>query len=111
MGVSLDDEIYQDFRQTFANLNIETLDVEQFKSTLAKEQWRTWIMKYEKKISDYNFGTLLRLKSDEPYHEDNAFFGTLFCNLIVVTRTQFCAIEIARNRENLNSVHLNKRYD
>lgn len=86
----LDDEIYNHFRSEFPDLDLKELKVNQdFKSEAAKEKWRQFLLKYEK-VADYNFGTLLRIKYDDDYTEENSFF---------VTRMQFYAIEIARNRE------------
>jgi hypothetical protein len=53
-------------------------------------------IRYETKVQDFNFGTLLRNRAMEDYAENNAFF---------VTRLQFYAIEITRNRFGLNSIH------
>jgi hypothetical protein len=47
------------------------------KSTNGKEIWRNWIMKYEKRVNDYNFGTLLRKNVDGDYTEENTMFGKL----------------------------------
>jgi hypothetical protein len=66
------------------------------KSATAKELWRPFIEGYEKKVQDFNFGTLLRVKAAGGYDPDNTTFAT---------RLQFFAIEIARNREGLNDVH------
>ncbi|KAJ3091035.1 polysaccharide biosynthesis domain containing protein 1 [Quaeritorhiza haematococci] len=96
----IDDEIYEDFRKNFAEINVAALnEMEEFKTEKAKAKWRDFIMRYEKKVQDYNFGTLLRIRSNEDYGPDNGFF---------VTRLQFYAIEIARNKENLNSMHSQK---
>jgi hypothetical protein len=86
----LDDEIYKHFRSEFPDMELHELRVDKdFKSEAAKEKWRQFLQKYEK-VADYNFGTLLRIRSDQDYTEENSFF---------VTRMQFYAIEIARNRE------------
>jgi hypothetical protein len=50
-------------------------EFEDFKSEARKSQWRDFITKYEKRIQDYNFGTLLRNQAKEDYHEHNCFFG------------------------------------
>jgi len=63
------------------------------KSTSGKDRWRKFIMAYEKRLTDYNFGTLIRKDAGKLYAEDNS---------ILVTRVQFFAIEIARNRAGLN---------
>jgi hypothetical protein len=43
-------------------------------------------LQYEKKLTDYNFGTLVRKDAHKLYDEDNA---------ILVTRVQFFAIEVS----------------
>ncbi|KAI1320628.1 hypothetical protein EDD11_000150 [Mortierella claussenii] len=95
----IDDEIYDDFRSTFGpDFKIDVLDeAKDFKSPEMKEKWRNFINKYEGgKVTDYNFGSLLRLDASKGYSEDNTIF---------VTRMQFLTIEIARNKAGLNSVH------
>ncbi|KAJ9581257.1 hypothetical protein L9F63_023563 [Diploptera punctata] len=66
---------------------------EQLKSQEAKEKWRPFCEKFKGVVEDYNFGTLLRLHTEEDYTPDNS---------IIVPRIQFYAIELARNREGLN---------
>lgn len=91
-----DDEIYEDFRKEWPSMDVSKLnELEDFKTEKSKAQWRDWIKKYEEKVKDFNFGTILRVDSSEDYGPENAFF---------VTRTQFYAIEIARNKEGLNDV-------
>lgn len=63
------------------------------KSKEGKEKWRKFIKEYEKKISDYNFGTILRVSPGVEYDQDTTIFAM---------RMQFYAIEIARNRAGLN---------
>jgi hypothetical protein len=45
------------------------------KSNEGKEIWRNWITKYEKRVIDYNFGTLLRRNVNGDYTEENTMFG------------------------------------
>ena len=84
----LDDEIYEDFKTQFPDLDVQNLDeMRDFKNEAAKAKWRDFIMKYddfiinlftsryEKRVQDYNFGTLLRNRSAEDYGEHNCFFG------------------------------------
>ncbi|GFZ47844.1 Protein PBDC1 homolog [Saitozyma sp. JCM 24511] len=93
----IDDEIHAHFLDIFPEFKfdeaIRDLDESQMKSVKGKERWRSFIMPYEKKLTDYNFGTLVRKDAHKLYDEDNA---------ILVTRVQFFAIEIARNRAGLN---------
>ncbi|KAJ3408759.1 hypothetical protein HDV05_004768 [Chytridiales sp. JEL 0842] len=97
----IDDEIYEDFCKEFPEINVEEplQEVKHFKCDKAKAKWRDWIVKYEKKVKDYNMGTLLRRRANEDYSEDNSFFAT---------RMQFVAIEIARNKKSLNNMHCTK---
>lgn len=69
------------------------LNEDEMKSPEGKARWRKFIMAYEKTLADYNFGTLIRGDADRGYAEDNA---------ILVTRTQFVALEVARNRTGIN---------
>ncbi|KAJ1981967.1 hypothetical protein H4R35_000504 [Dimargaris xerosporica] len=94
---SMDDALYEDFQSTFPELDIEVLDEEAFKSEEAKGRWRPFVLKYEKLINDYNFGTLVRKDYRQSLTEDNT---------MLVLRTQFYCIEIARNRRGLNLMHL-----
>ncbi|KAI8871058.1 DUF757-domain-containing protein [Ramicandelaber brevisporus] len=97
----VDDELLADFQKTFPGFKIDVLDEDNdFKSPGAKEKWRNFINKYENKVVDFNFGSLLRLDASGEYTEENSMF---------VTRTQFYCIEIARNRAGLNKVHLKKK--
>ncbi|EER22949.1 hypothetical protein D8B26_004531 [Coccidioides posadasii str. Silveira] len=90
----LDDEIYEHFRNEFPGFDVKgTIDEDQMKSKEGKEKWRNFAMAYEKKVNDYNFGTLLRKNPKWEYGEKETMF---------VIRMQFYAIEIARNREGLN---------
>ncbi|KAJ3033245.1 polysaccharide biosynthesis domain containing protein 1 [Rhizophlyctis rosea] len=89
----VDDELYTEFRKEWPDLDVTSLDLEEFKTEKSKAKWRQFAGKWDKKVMDHNFGTLLRLRSAEDYAEDNAFFAI---------RLQFYAIEIARNREGAN---------
>ncbi|ESK91194.1 duf757 domain-containing protein [Moniliophthora roreri MCA 2997] len=95
----LDDEIYEDTMATFPELaepphdKLTKLDEDWMKSPDGKERWRQFINRYEKKVQDYNFGSLIRTDAQEEYGERNTIF---------VTRIQFYAIEISRNRLGLN---------
>ncbi|KAF8893086.1 polysaccharide biosynthesis-domain-containing protein [Infundibulicybe gibba] len=95
----LDDEIYDDTMKSFPEFaeaphdKLVKLDEDWMKSADGKERWRTFIQSYEKKVKDYNFGSLIRTDARQEYGETNTIF---------VTRIQFYAIEISRNRLGLN---------
>ncbi|ORX33935.1 putative polysaccharide biosynthesis protein [Kockovaella imperatae] len=93
----MDNELHENFLSTFPEYAspeaLRNLNEDEMKSAKGKERWRNFILPYEKRLKDYNFGTLVRKDSDRGYAEDNS---------ILVTRTQFFAIEIARNRAGLN---------
>ncbi|KAI8088963.1 putative polysaccharide biosynthesis protein [Halteromyces radiatus] len=90
---SIDDEIYQDFEESFPEIDVLHLNENLFKSPEAKEKWRLWINKYEKRVKEFNFGSLIRVDARDDYTEQNTMFGV---------RMQFYAIEIARNKKGLN---------
>ncbi|KAF8843494.1 DUF757-domain-containing protein [Paxillus ammoniavirescens] len=95
----LDDEIFEHTLSTFPEFNTEgheklvKLDEDWLKSEEGKKKWRDFINQYEKKVKDFNFGSLIRTDARQEYSEINTIF---------VTRMQFYAIEIARNRLGLN---------
>ncbi|PVG01639.1 DUF757-domain-containing protein [Serendipita vermifera] len=100
----LDDEIYEHLQREFPEFianpeKIKRLDEDWMKDSDGKERWRKFISEYEKRIDDYNFGSLIRTNCTDEYSQSNSIF---------VTRMQFYAIEIARNRLGLNDVIYNK---
>ncbi|KAH7079097.1 putative polysaccharide biosynthesis protein [Paraphoma chrysanthemicola] len=89
-----DDEIYEHFKKDFPEFDAKaTLDEDEMKSKEGKERWRIFINAYDKKIDDFNFGTVIRTNPKFEYGENETIFAV---------RMQFYAIEIARNREGLN---------
>ncbi|OCL04887.1 DUF757-domain-containing protein [Glonium stellatum] len=89
-----DDEIYEHFKKEFPNFDATaTINEDEMKSKEGKERWRNFISAYEKKIDDFNFGTMLRSNPKFEYGEKDTIFAV---------RMQFYAIEIVRNREGLN---------
>ncbi|TFK68166.1 DUF757-domain-containing protein [Pluteus cervinus] len=96
----LDDEIYEHTLETFPELKEDNyaklikLDEDWMKSKDGKERWRVFIESYKGKVTDYNFGSLIRTDAREEYGEHNTIF---------VTRIQFYAIEISRNKLGLNA--------
>jgi len=95
----LDDKIYEDTMSSFPELSVDghaklvRLDEDWLKSEDGKKRWRVFMNAYEKKVKDFNFGSLIRTDARQEYAETNTIF---------VTRMQFYAIEIARNRLGLN---------
>ncbi|TQS31938.1 hypothetical protein Golomagni_07765 [Golovinomyces magnicellulatus] len=90
----LDDEIYEHLKTEFPDFDpAATLNEDDMKSKAGKERWRKFMMTYEGKVDDYNFGTMLRSSAKSEYDEDTTIF---------VPRMQFYAIEIARNKNGLN---------
>ncbi|KAJ3907615.1 putative polysaccharide biosynthesis protein [Lentinula edodes] len=78
----LDDEIFQHTMEAFPELakepyeNLTKLDEEWMKSAEGKERWRKFIMSYEKKVKDHNFGSLIRMNARDEYAEKNTIFVT-----------------------------------
>lgn len=93
----MDDDILQHLHNTFPDFDpAETIDEDKMKSKEGKERWRNFVNVYEKgekKVDDFNFGTMLRRNPKFEYGEKETMF---------VVRMQFYAIEIARNRAGLN---------
>lgn len=91
-----DDDIFnqllEDFPEYKEPKNVSVISEEEMKSPSGKAKWRAFCEKFNE-IADYNFGTLLRLKANEEYSQENTMFAV---------RIQFYAIEIARNRYGLN---------
>lgn len=89
-----DDEIHAHFLQEFPDFDpAQPIDEDKMKSKEGKERWRNFVNQYEKKVDDFNFGTMLRKSPKCEYEEQDTIF---------VVRMQFYAIEIARNRAGLN---------
>ncbi|KAL1976666.1 hypothetical protein VTN31DRAFT_2948 [Thermomyces dupontii] len=90
----MDDEIYEHFKRNFPEFDpSKPLSEDEMKSKEGKERWRKFMSAYEKKIADYNFGTILRIDPKTEYDQHTTIFAM---------RMQFYAIEIARNRAGLN---------
>lgn len=72
----IDDEIYEHLKAEFPEFDpAATIDEDEMKSKSGKERWRKFMMAYEKKISDYNFGTMLRANTKEEYEQESTIFG------------------------------------
>lgn len=73
-----DDEIYEQFQKDFPNFDAKATIIEdEMKSAQGKEQWRNFVNKYENKVDDYNFGTMLRANPSWEYGQKEVIFGTL----------------------------------
>jgi hypothetical protein len=72
----LDDEIYDHLLADFPEFDpAKTIDEDEMKSKAGKERWRKFMMAYEKKVEDYNFGTMLRTDPKHEYEQDTTIFG------------------------------------
>ncbi|KAI9843977.1 MAG: hypothetical protein M1837_006019 [Sclerophora amabilis] len=99
----LDDDIHEHLKRDFPEFDPqETVKEDEMKSKTGKERWRSFMMAYEKKIDDYNFGTLLRANPKWEYGKEETIF---------VPRMQFYAVEIARNRAGLNDWIYEKEHE
>ncbi|QPG75272.1 hypothetical protein FOA43_002623 [Brettanomyces nanus] len=92
-----DEEIYDEFIKVFPEYKqtakVCVISENEIKSKEGKERWRGFLKKFEKKVEDYNFGTMERVDASKEYTEENT---------ILVLRLQFYAFEIARNKLGLN---------
>ncbi|EXV05127.1 polysaccharide biosynthesis protein [Metarhizium robertsii] len=104
----MDDEIYSHLKEAFPEFDpAATVDEDEMKSKDGKERWRNFMMAYEKKVDDYNFGTMVRNNAKAEYEENTTIFdkaGRWADSAVsyIVPRMQFYAIEIARNKNGLN---------
>ncbi|XP_050507194.1 protein PBDC1 [Diabrotica virgifera virgifera] len=96
----VDDLIYKVFREEFPKLEVEVIIENELKSTKEKSKWRPFCERFKTIVEDYSYGTLLRADAKDDYKEENT---------ILVTRIQFYAIELARNREGVNDI-LRKKF-
>lgn len=72
----MDDDIYEHLKKDFPEFDpAATINEDEMKSKTGKERWRTFMMAYEKKIDDYNFGTMLRAGPNMEYDQDTTIFG------------------------------------
>ncbi|KAI9713697.1 MAG: hypothetical protein M1828_001386 [Chrysothrix sp. TS-e1954] len=84
----IDDEIHEKFRESFPDFDpTVTINEDDMKSKEGKEQWRNFVNQFEKKVDDYNFGTMIRANPKWEYGEKETIFAV---------RMQFYAVEIAR---------------
>ena len=75
----MDDEIYESFMKEFPDFDpAATIDEDKMKSKEGKEKWRNWVNQFEKKIDDFNFGTIIRSRADCEYEQHNTIFGESF---------------------------------
>jgi Polysaccharide biosynthesis len=93
----MDDDILAHLHADFPEFDpAATIDEDEMKSPANKERWRKFMMVYEKgekKVENFNFGTMLRRSPKTEYGEKETMFAL---------RMQFYAVEIARNRAGLN---------
>jgi hypothetical protein len=74
----MDDEIYEHLKTDFPEFDpAKTIDEDEMKSKTGKERWRNFLMKYEKKVDDYNFGTMMRANPKWEYGQDETIFGMI----------------------------------
>ncbi|EFY91495.1 DUF757 domain-containing protein [Metarhizium acridum CQMa 102] len=72
----MDDEIYDHLKEAFPEFDpAATVDEDEMKSKEGKERWRNFMMAYEKKVDDYNFGTMVRNNAKAEYEENTTIFG------------------------------------
>ncbi|RYP76311.1 hypothetical protein DL769_003651 [Monosporascus sp. CRB-8-3] len=70
-----DNEIYEHLKRDFPDFDpAETINEDEMKSKAGKERWRNFMMAYEKKVDDYNFGTILRTNPKFEYEQDTTIF-------------------------------------
>lgn len=72
----IDDEIHEHFKNEFPDFDLEgTINEDEMKSKAGKERWRNFINTYDKRIDDFNYGTMLRANAKWEYGEKESIFG------------------------------------
>ncbi|KAI9816024.1 MAG: hypothetical protein M1827_002016 [Pycnora praestabilis] len=72
----MDNDIYEHFKKEFPDFDLEaTINEDEMKSKAGKEKWRQFMMEYENKVEDYNFGTIIRSNPKFEYGEKETIFG------------------------------------
>ena len=76
----IDSEILEHFQREFPDVDVsQTIDEDKMKSKEGKDRWRKFMMTYESKVADYNFGTMLRSNPKSEYGEKETIFGSVGC--------------------------------
>ena len=100
----IDDDILDHLKRDFPDFDpAETIDEDVMKSKEGKERWRNFMMAYEKKVDDYNFGTMLRSNPKWEYGEKETIFGACLCDgrrsgLLTPTQCRACSFMPSRLR-------------
>lgn len=72
----LDDDILEHLQTDFPEFDPAIpINEDEMKSAKGKEKWRKFMMAYEKKVDDYNFGTMMRVAPNVEYGRDETIFG------------------------------------
>jgi hypothetical protein len=72
----IDDDIYEHLMSEFPDFDpSETINEDSMKSKEGKEKWRKFMMAYEKRVDDFNFGTMMRSNPKFEYGRDEVIFG------------------------------------
>ena len=66
---------YKEFPEYLDDAKLKKVSEEEIKSPEGKKRWRNFMMPFEKVVTDYNFGTLIRLDCEGEYDEHNSMFG------------------------------------
>lgn len=84
----MDDEIFEHLKEAFPEFDPAVIvDEDEMKSKQGKDRWRKFMMEYEKKIDDYNFGTMVRNSPGVEYEENTTIFGS-FTQSVFLTQHQ-----------------------
>lgn len=74
----MDDEIYEHLKTDFPEFDpAQKVEEDEMKSKDGKARWRKFMLAYEKKIDDFNFGTMVRTSPKVEYDEDTTIFGKM----------------------------------
>ncbi|KAI9680303.1 MAG: hypothetical protein M1829_001189 [Trizodia sp. TS-e1964] len=72
----LDSEILEHLKKDFPDFDAAaSIDEDEMKSKSGKGKWRAFMMAYEDKVDEFNFGTLLRINARDEPGEKTTIFG------------------------------------
>lgn len=103
----IDDEIYEHLKADFPEFDpAAVVDEDEMKSKTGKERWRKFMMAYENKIDDFNFGTMVRNAASVEYGKEETIFGMFYRKLVIailadklILQSHECSSTLSRSHE------------
>lgn len=88
--IKIDDEIYEYFKIDFFEFDfVVIIDEDEMKSKIGKERWCKFLMVYDKRVDDYNFGIMLCFNFKVEYIEEDIIFGMFWLKEWILLRIDY----------------------